>query len=93
MTRVSPESLGNYAASWSGGDPTPGAVDFVLRQPGDANEDGQFDQLDIVHVLQSGKYLTGQPATWSEGDWDGNGEFDNLDIVAALQTGNYLTNN
>ena len=32
---------------------------------GDANQDFQFDQLDIVEVLQSGKYLTGKPTTWS----------------------------
>ena len=58
--------------------------------PGDANLDGQFNQLDIVHVLQAGKYLTGTPSTFAEGDWTGDGVFDQLDIVAALATGNYL---
>jgi hypothetical protein len=57
---------------------------------GDANRDMQFDQQDIVLVLQAAKYLTGQPATFEEGDWNGDGVFDQLDIVAALQTGNYL---
>ena len=61
----------------------------VIRQPGDANGDGQFDQRDLVSVLQRGKYLTGQPADWSEGDWNADGVFDQLDLVAALQTGNY----
>jgi hypothetical protein len=61
-----------------------------VRQAGDANEDRQFDQRDIVAVLQAGKYRTGQPATWSEGDWNGDGVFDQFDIVASLQTGNYL---
>ena len=42
---------------------------------GDANYDGTFDQLDIRNVLQSGKYLTGEPADWSEGDWNGDGQF------------------
>jgi hypothetical protein len=58
--------------------------------PGDANRDLQFDQLDIVQVLQAAKYLSGAPATFEEGDWNGDGVFDQLDIVAALQTGNYL---
>jgi hypothetical protein len=61
-----------------------------LRQPGDANEDLEFDPRDIEQLLQAGKYLTGQPATWSEGDFNGDGLFDRLDIIFALQTGNYL---
>jgi hypothetical protein len=40
-------------------------------------------------VLQTAKYLTGQPATCEEGDWNGDGVFDQSDIVAALQTGNF----
>ena len=57
---------------------------------GDANRDLQFDQLDIVQVLQAGKYLTGQPTDWSEGDWNGDGVFDQIDIVDALRTDNFL---
>ena len=60
------------------------------HEAGDANRDFQFDQLDIVQVLQAAKYLSGQDATFGEGDWTGDGVFDQLDIVAALQTGNYL---
>ena len=56
---------------------------------GDANRDGLFNQLDIVQVLQSGKYQTGQPATWAEGDFNRDGLFDQLDIVTALQSGKY----
>jgi hypothetical protein len=70
--------------------------------PGDADQDLDFDQLDLVRVQQAAKYLTGQVATWGEGDWDGapggsqgnppagNGQFDTLDIVAALAPGHYL---
>ena len=70
---------------------------------GDADQDLDFDQFDLVQVLTAGKYLTGQPATWGEGDWDGapggspgdppagDGIFDQRDIVAALQTNTYLT--
>lgn len=72
-------------------------------QAGDANQDYQFDQRDIVMVLGAGKYLTGQPATWGEGDWNtapggrqgrppvGDGLFSQRDIVAAQQSGLYLT--
>ena len=59
-------------------------------QAGDANRDRQFDQHDIVLVLQANKYLTGEPADFSEGDWNADDVFDQHDIVAALQTGNYL---
>ncbi len=59
-------------------------------QPGDANGDGRFDQLDIVQVLQAGKLATSEPATWAEGDWNADGVFDRFDLIAALQTGNYL---
>jgi hypothetical protein len=61
----------------------------VQLDAGDANRDGVFNQLDIVQVLQSAKYQTGQPAGWAEGDFNGDGVFDQLDIVAALQTGKY----
>ena len=75
-----------------------------MRQPGDANEDREFNAADIVQVLAGGKYETGEPATWSEGDWSGapnaeltlsapigDGLFDSLDIVAALSAGLYET--
>ena len=70
---------------------------------GDADQDLDFDQLDLVMVQIAAKYLTGQPATWGEGDWDGapggqpgsppagNGRFDQLDIIGALSNGVYLT--
>jgi hypothetical protein len=70
---------------------------------GDADMDLDFDQLDLVQVQLSGKYLTGQPATWGEGDWNGapggsrgnppqgDGISDQLDIIAALRPGHFLT--
>jgi hypothetical protein len=63
----------------------------VRPQPGDANGDGQFDQRDIVQVLQRGKYMTDQPATRADGDWTGDGRVDQRDIVAALQAGTYTS--
>jgi hypothetical protein len=87
------------------------AVDYALGllapgapalQAGDADQDLDFDQLDLVRVQIAAKYLTGQPATWGQGDWNGapggskgsppagNGRFDQLDIIAALGPGHYL---
>ena len=53
--------------------------------PGDSNHDGQFDRLDLVLVLQAGKYGSAQPARFEEGDWNVDGVFDRLDIVFVLQ--------
>ncbi len=70
-------------------------------EPGDANIDYLFNQEDIIMVLGAGKYLTGQPAVWSEGDWNGapggsagspppgDNYFNQLDIIASLAAGNY----
>ena len=84
-----------------------GAVDLVVLGPaleaGDADQDYDFDEYDIVLVQQGGKYLTGQAADWSQGDWDGapggtagtpppgNGFFDQIDLVAAQIAGKYRT--
>lgn len=69
---------------------------------GDADQDLDFDQLDLVQVQVAAKYLTGQTATWGEGDWNGapggsrgnppagDGTFNQLDIVAAQQAGRYM---
>ncbi len=78
-------------------------ADRDVLQAGDADQDWDFDQLDLVKVQIAAKYLTGQAATWGEGDWDGapggepgsppvgNGLFDQLDIISALAPGRYLT--
>ena len=80
---------------------TPGGGNPVLRA-GDADQDLDFDQIDLVQVQIAAKYLSGAAATWGEGDWDaapggtpgdppaGNGLFDQLDIIAALTGGVYL---
>ena len=79
-----------------------GVVGEVLR-PGDADQDFDFDQLDLVQVQVAAKYLTGEAATWGEGDWNGgpggtqgnppagDGQFNQLDIIAALGEDIYLT--
>ncbi len=79
------------------------AAPTTRLQAGDADQDLDFDQLDLVKVQIAAKYLAGQAATWGEGDWDGapggsvgnpptgNGRFDQLDIISALTAGKYLT--
>ena len=78
------------------GDRTP------VLQAGDADQDLDFDQLDLVQVQVGAKYLTGQTATWGEGDWNaapggspgnppaGDGLFNQFDIIAASVAGFYL---
>ena len=70
---------------------------------GDADQDLDFDQLDLVKVQVAAKYLSGTAATWGDGDWDGapggkpgeppagDGFFNQLDIISALSTNVYLT--
>ena len=82
---------------------TPELPDDDALRAGDADQDLDFDQLDLVKVQIAATYLTGNPATWGEGDWDGapgglvgappagNGLFDQLDIIAALNANIYLT--
>ena len=57
--------------------------------PGDANDDGVFDQFDIVQVMAAGRYKNGSRVSWSNGDWNADGVFDQLDLVVANQAGMY----
>ena len=97
-----PDMLAEQLGTFNGGCMTDGLEGFECHDPqagfhmpperivlGDSNGDGQFDELDIVEVLQTAKYRTGQPATFAEGDWNNDGFFDQLDVIVALQTGNY----
>ena len=58
--------------------------------PGDADGNGEFNQADITLVLQSGKYLSGESAKFSEGDWNGDGVFDQMDLVEALSNNTFV---
>ena len=63
-----------------------GATERWTNGAGDANGDHRFDQLDLIQVLRARKYLTGQPASWSEGDWNRDGIFNQLDVLLVQQT-------
>jgi hypothetical protein len=66
-----------------------GSVAFAFAAPGDTNLDWQVDVLDAANVLASGKFNTGDPATWSEGDFNYDGVVDVLDAADFITTGLY----
>jgi hypothetical protein len=65
-------------------------VNSLRRSIADVNLDGVFNRLDLVSVMQAGKYGSDDAATWSQGDWNMDGRFDMLDLVLALQTDSYV---
>ena len=92
---------------WQPDQPGSGTVriaspDFTDIQPGDANRDGEFNQLDLLQALRNGRFRNGEAATWEDGDWDGapngrlarppegNGVFDNQDLITALAADQWL---
>jgi len=80
-----------------------GVGGLTRLQAGDANQDLQFNQIDLVQVQVAATYLSGTAATWGSGDWNnapggevgspppGDGLFNQLDVIAALSSGVYLT--
>jgi hypothetical protein len=102
---------GNLTGTLVSGDP----IDVVVEgnvllhevdtrlQAGDADQDWDFDQFDLIQVQAANKYRKDSPATWGQGDWNGapggavgnppigDGRFDQQDIVAALKNGLYRT--
>ena len=81
------DATGSGIRSMEGANLLVGDTERWINGAGDSNEDRQFDQLDLIEVLQGGKYITGQPATWRQGDWNGDGVFNQVDIIAALAPG------
>jgi autotransporter-associated beta strand protein len=66
-----------------------GSLTAAFAAPGDTNLDWQVDVLDAANVLASGKFNTGDPATWSEGDFNYDGVVDVLDAADFITTGLY----
>lgn len=56
----------------------------LMAVVGDVTGDGIFDTTDVIQFFQSGKYESGQFATWSEGDWNLDGRFTSDDILFAM---------
>ncbi|MCA9213493.1 MAG: hypothetical protein KDB27_10535, partial [Planctomycetales bacterium] len=57
---------------------------------GDANRDFYFDEADFIQAMKSGKFDTGESATWDDGDWSQDGEFTSRDFMEAFVDGEYL---
>ena len=66
-----------------------GSVEFAYAAPGDTNLDWQLDVLDVANLLTSGRFDTGQLATWFEGDFNYDGVVDMLDTADFVGTGLY----
>jgi hypothetical protein len=90
LVRLPIRRFGTSPSAWTANTPSPGRADLVLRELGDVNDDGQFSMADLTMVQHAGKYLTDQPASFTEGDWNGDGLFNQLDIVFALQEGRFF---
>jgi hypothetical protein len=94
--------MGELDMQYDGNFTTVTARSRLGLQAGDADQDLDFDQLDLVRVQIAAKYLTGQQASWGEGDWNGapggskgnppagDGLFNQLDIIKALAADVYL---
>jgi len=66
-----------------------GSVSFAFAAAGDTNLDWVVDVLDASNFAASGKYGTGDPATWAEGDFTYDGIVDVLDAAEFASTGLY----
>jgi len=86
-SREAAASGGTRAVGWvdNGG----GSLSVSFAAPGDTNIDGAVDVLDASNLVASGKYGTGDPATWSEGDFNYDGVVDVLDAADFASTGLY----
>jgi hypothetical protein len=63
--------------------------ELVVTWFGDADCDGEFNAADINAVFASGKYNTGESASWHEGDWNADLVFDKKDLMVADSDGGY----
>ena len=60
--------------------------DQWINGAGDSNLDNEFNQLDLIKLLQNGQYLSGLPVAWSQGDFNGDGVFDQFDVILIQST-------
>ncbi|MBM4022872.1 MAG: hypothetical protein FJ284_11650 [Planctomycetes bacterium] len=66
-----------------------GSMTVAYAAPGDTNLDWTVDLIDVANFISSGKYGTGEPATWAEGDFNYDGVVDLADVVDFSSTGLY----
>jgi len=68
-----------------------GGLSVAYSAPGDTNIDMVVDILDVSNLVASGKYGTGDPATWAEGDFNYDGIVDIQDVADFSASGLYGT--
>jgi autotransporter-associated beta strand protein len=61
-----------------------GSITVGYAVAGDSNLDGTVDVLDVSLMLATGKFNTGESATWADGDFNYDGVMDVLDIADLL---------
>ena len=80
-------SGGGRAVGWN--DNGDGSITVAYAAPGDTNLDWIVDVNDASNFVASGKYGTGEPATWIEGDFNYDGVCDVFDAADFASTGLY----
>jgi len=66
-----------------------GSMTVAYAAQGDTNLDWVVDILDVSNFVSSGKFGTGQPATWMDGDFNYDGVVDIQDVADFSATGLY----
>ncbi|MCA9212576.1 MAG: VCBS repeat-containing protein [Planctomycetales bacterium] len=61
------------------------------RLIGDSNNDGVFNNVDLIVVFTAGEYFDDIPgnSTFEEGDWNLDGDFNSSDLILAFQARTY----
>jgi len=66
-----------------------GSMTVAYAAQGDTNLDWVVDILDVSNFVSSGKFGTGEPATWMDGDFNYDGVVDIQDVADFSATGLY----
>ncbi|MFM7519386.1 MAG: beta strand repeat-containing protein [Planctomycetota bacterium] len=66
-----------------------GSMTVAYAAQGDTNLDWVIDILDVSNFVSSGRFGTGQPATWADGDFNYDGVVDIQDVADFSATGLY----
>ncbi|MBM4012189.1 MAG: hypothetical protein FJ286_12550 [Planctomycetes bacterium] len=70
-----------------------GSLTVAYAAQGDTNLDWTVDILDVSNFVSSGKFGTGEPATWMDGDFNYDGVVDIQDVADFSATGLYGAGN
>ncbi|MFM9009399.1 MAG: hypothetical protein ACKON8_00595, partial [Planctomycetota bacterium] len=87
VTAVQVANFEMRAVGWM--DNGDGSMTVAYAAQGDTNLDWVVDILDVSNFVSSGKFGTGQPATWMDGDFNYDGVVDIQDVADFSATGLY----